>query len=172
MAQSAALQEAYARARKTDVYETIELNHPTFATPVRIITGWQHPTAEDPLTPMSLPVGTGNADFIPCQVSVTPPGVDDSGPTPAKVTIDAVSDLLRTYLKGAVVSSLPITVIYRAYAVDDLSIPGDVIDGLELWEVDLTGTEATGTLKFKELELQAFPLMTYDSVFYPAIQNG
>lgn len=165
MSQTDVIKEAYARARPDTVYETIELDHPSFAEPLRIITGWDEG--------MILPIGGGQfGTFQACQVGVTLPGVDKDGPTPAKITIDNVSDKIRPYLQDAILSSLPITLTYRAYASSDMTQPGDVIGDLELWDVDLTATSAEGTLKYKELELQAFPLATYDTTYYPALQDS
>jgi hypothetical protein len=108
---------------------------------------------------------------VACQVSITLPGVGQDGPTPAKVSIDNVSNLLLPYLRDAVQANSPISVVYRAYTSADMTQPGDVVDGLELWDVDLTAVSAEGTLKFRELELQAFPLSTYDQSYYPALQD-
>jgi hypothetical protein len=87
------------------------------------------------------------------------------------VRIDHVSRLLRPYLTDAVQAGAPIAVTYRAYLAGEAQ-PGEVIDGMELWSVSLTATAAEGTLKFRELELQAFPLAIYDQTYYPALQDA
>lgn len=166
MTLTSAMAEAYASAKAdAEIFETVELDHVTFAEPVRVVTGVE----ED----MMLPVNPGGPPvlFRACQVSVTLPGVTEDGPTPAKLRLDNVSALLLPYLREAVRSDQPVTATYRAYTSEDLAQPGDVYDDLELWEVDLDPLSATGTLRFRELELQAFPLATYSQALYPALQN-
>lgn len=159
--------EAYASApRQHTILETLELRHPAFTTPVRVVTG----VGEDQTLPLGS--GQGSAIFTAMDISVTPPGFSEDGPGQAKLRIDNVSGLLLPYLRDAVASTQPITVTYRAYTTADLSQPGDVITDLELREVTLTATAAEGTLSFKEIETQAFPLRTYDLESYPALQNG
>ncbi|MBS7698777.1 MULTISPECIES: DUF1833 family protein [unclassified Chelatococcus] len=165
MSLTEAMEESYASAARGDIiYETVEMDHVAFAAPVRVITGVDEA--------MSLPLALGGPTvlFEPLQVSITLPGVTEDGPTPAKVRIDNVSGLLLPYLREAIRATAPIKVIYRAYTTADLTQPGDVINDLELRSVTLNETYAEGSLGFREIELQAFPLKTYDDTFYPALQ--
>ncbi|MFD2679027.1 DUF1833 family protein [Camelimonas lactis] len=164
MSISAAMEEAYAAARPDQVIvQTLEMDHPAFAQPVRIVTN----VAED----MTLTVpGAGDVLFQACGVSITLPGDTEDGPTQARVRVDNVSGILRGYLKDAVQAGEPIKVTFRAYILGEMQ-PGEVIDGMELASVSLTATAAEGALKFRELELQAFPLATYDQQYYPALQG-
>jgi hypothetical protein len=167
MSVTAAMEEAYAaNPRGEAVIETLELDHVTFAQPVYIATG-----VEDDI---SLPpaLGATAVAFKALQISVTPPGVSADGPTPMKVRIDNVSSFLLPYLRGAVASTEPITVTYRAYTTTDLTQPGEVFSGLELRDVSLNAVSAEGAVGFKEIELQAFPLATYDEQYFPALQNN
>lgn len=165
MTMSNAMEEAYAAVKADDeIYETIEMGHPSFAEPVRIVTGvYDDKTFFVP--------GVGNKLFQACSVDFTLPGENEDGPTQASVTIDGVSGMLRGYLKDAVQAGEAIMVTFRSYLGSEVN-PGDVIDDLELWAVTLTATSANGTLKFREMELQTFPLATYDTQYYPALQNG
>jgi hypothetical protein len=163
---TAAMQEAYAaNPAGVSVIETIELDHVTFATPVRIATGVQ----DDISLPLSL--GGATALFRALQISVTLPGVGEDGPTPMRLRIDNVSSFLLPYIRDAVQSTEPIALTYRAYASDDLTQPGDVVTAMELRDVSLSAVSAEATVALKEIELQAFPLATYDEELYPALQN-
>ncbi len=156
--------EAYAAWKPdVDIVETLEMDHPAFAEPVRIVTG-----VSDDLT-LYVP-GIGDTLFRACAVDITLPGETEDGPTQAKVRVDNVSGMLRGYLKDAVQAGEAIKVTYRSYILGEVQ-PGEVIDGMELWSVSLSATSAEGTLKFRELELQAFPLATYDQQYYPALQG-
>jgi len=166
MSLTAAMAEAYAaNPAGVSVIETIELNHVAFAEPVRIATGVQ--------ADISLPLTLGGtvALFRALQISVTLPGVSEDGPTPMRLRIDNVSSLLLPYIRDAVQSTEPIALIYRAYASDDLTQPGDVVSAMELRDVSLSAVSAEATVALKEIELQAFPLATYDEELYPALQD-
>lgn len=167
MSLTVAMQEAYASApRQHTILETLELDHPAFSSPVRVVTG----VGEDQTLPLG--GGKGSATFVAMDIGVTLPGFSDDGPSQAKLRIDNVSGLLLPYLRDAVASTQPISITFRAYTTADISQPGDVISDLELREVTLTATAAEGTLSFREIETQAFPLRTYDLESYPALQNG
>lgn len=162
-----AMTEAYAANNATyRIYETVEIDHSTFDQPIRVVTGAE----ED----MMFPITAGGTPvlFQAVAISVTLPGSTEDGPTTAKLTISNVSSMLNDPLNAAVMSDEPIIAVYRAYTTQDLTQPGDIVGGLELWEVDLAAGSATGTLRFKELELQAFPLPTYDEQYYPAVQDA
>lgn len=167
MTLTAAMQEAYAANPAGEiVIETLELDHVTFDRPIRIASNVE----ED----VSLPLTAGGSPvlFKALAVSVTLPGVSEDGPTPMRIRIDNVSGYLLPYLRAAIQSTSPIGVTYRAYTSIDLTAPGDVIDGLQLRSVDLTATSAEAAVGFREIEMEAFPRRTYDSTYYPALQNG
>ncbi|EJW12729.1 Transcriptional regulator [Rhodovulum sp. PH10] len=160
------MQEAYAANPAGEVViETLELDHVGFAEPVRIASNVE----DDVLLP--LVAGGDPVTFRALAVAVTLPGVSEDGPTPMRVRIDNVSGLLLPYLRAAIQSTAPISVVYRAYTSADLTGPGDVIDGLQLRSVDLTATTAEGEVSFREVAMEAFPRATYDGTFYPALSN-
>lgn len=153
--------EAYA-AVPTDVfiYECIELDHVMFDAPVRVVSNAATDTVLGGLVYKALPV------------LVSLPGFNEDGPTPAKISIDNTSSLLIGYLQAAIQSDQPIRVTYRAFRSDETFQVGDEISGLELWDVDVGPISAEGSLRYRELELQAFPLATYDAQYFPALQGG
>lgn len=166
MSLTEAMVEAYAVAPAGEtIIETIELDHPSFDEPARIASGIE----EDILLPPA--EGADPVLFRAVQVQVIPPGMGEDGPTPMRLKLDAVSGWLLPYLRAAMQSTAPVSVTYRAYTTADLTQPGEVIDGLELRHVTLTATAAEGTVSFREIELQAFPLPTYDETYYPALQT-
>lgn len=165
MSLSDAIKEAYADPSVDDVIiDTLELDHPTFATPVRIVAN-----VENDMT-LALENGRGNVLFQACGVSIQLQGFDDDGPTQGQLRIDNVSNLLVPYLKDAVKAGSPLTVVYRGYTSSDLSGPGEVRGGLLLSRVSLNPTSATGTLEpASKADRQAFPRLTYALGKYPAL---
>ncbi|WP_046869354.1 DUF1833 family protein [Microvirga massiliensis] len=162
-----AIQEAYADPDIDDVIiDTIELDHASFAEPVRIVCNVEQD--------MDLPINDGGlkARFIACGVKVTLQGFDDDGPTTGQLAVDNVSKLLQPHLKAAVKAGLPLNVTYRGYTVSDLSRPGEVRGGLMLSKVSLGPTSATGTLETtSKADRQAFPRLTYSLADYPALHG-
>lgn len=165
-----AMQEVYAAVPSNVVtLHTLELDHPAFVTPIRVVTGDDGtPAAQE--VPLTLETGE-EVDFIAFGFDVTPPGFDDKGPTPGRIRIDAVSGELWDPLEAAATSSGAIAVTYRAWRHDQRGEPGDVIKGLKLRRVGLSETAAEGDVGFDEVGKQAFPRQTYSIDLYPALFN-
>lgn len=167
MSLTEAMEEAYAANPAGDVIiETIELNHITFDEPVRVANGIE----EDIELPTELDGDPVLFRALP--VSVVLPGVTEDGPTGMKLRINDPNGELVQYLDAAVLSTDPIEITYRVYTTGDLTQPGDVITGLFLFDVDHDAQAAEGQVGFKEIELQAFPLATFNATDYPALANG
>ena len=165
-----AMQEAYAAVLSSVVIlHTLELNHPAFATPIRVVTGDDGlPAAQT----VALTLESGETvDFMAMAFDVTPPGFDDKGPTPGRIRIDFVSGELIEPLEAAATTSGVIEVTYRAWRSDQRGEPGDVVKGLKLRRVGLNETAAEGDVGFDEVGKQAFPRQTYSIDLYPALFN-
>lgn len=159
-----AQREAYAsNDRGVTIIETLELAHPAFAEPARVVSGVE----ED----MMLPLKSGATPvlFKACAFRATPPSFGDGGPSEWQISIDNVSSLMNGYLDATLGDNRPISVTYRAYRMNDLTGPGEVIEGYMLRSVDLTATSATGTLYLEDVALQAFPRATYSLTDFPGL---
>lgn len=166
MSLTEAMEEAYAaNPHGESVIETVELNHPTFDEPVRVASG-----VDDDIT-LPLELGGEPVLFKAIGFSAVLPGASEDEPTPMKLRVNDANGVLTPYLKAAVGSTWPIEVTYRAYTTTELTRPGDVIGRLFLSDVDQDASGAEGALTFQEIELQAFPLATYDQTYYPMLQN-
>lgn len=164
---TAAMEEAYAAAPSDVVIlHTLELSHPSFAEPIRVVTGDEGDASE--LVALTLETGA-TVNFRAMAFDVIPPGYDDDGPTAGRIRLDGVSDLLLPYLEAATVTAGSIAVTYRGYRSDARFEPGDVITGLKLRRVDLTASAAEGEVGFEEVGTQAFPRVTYNIDDYPGI---
>ncbi len=165
---SAAMEEAYASApANVVILHTLELYHPSWGTPVRLVTGDDGLDAAE-VVALTLENGTV-ANFTAMAFDVTPPGFDEDGPTPGKIRVDGVSAMLVPYLEAVAVSAGTISVTYRAYRSDARFEPGDVITGLRMRQVSVSATAVEGEVGFEEVGGQAFPRATYDIDNYPGL---
>lgn len=161
-----AVMEAYAaNSSAVEKFETVELNHTTFEDPLRFVVGRD--------VDMTFPLTAGGTPvlFMASGFKVILPSKGPDGPGDLKLTLDNVSGGLRDPLNAAIQGDEPISLIYRVYFSSDLSKPGDIITGVQLWDVDLDVGNAVGTLRYQQLENTAFPKPTYDDQYYPALQE-
>lgn len=168
MSVSAALQVAYASNRKgAPPIETLELDNATFDEPARI-------ACSGVSADVSLPLILGDTAvlFRWCPTQVTPPGVTEEGPTPMKLRVQNVTRFLLPYLRAAKATTEPIVITYRVYLPSDLTQPQQVLTGYRLRVSNLDAVAVEATVALREIEMQAFPLRTYDAVDYPALQNA
>ncbi len=167
MSLTQAIQEAYADPETDDdIIDTLELDHPSFATPIRIVANSE--------SDMNLPLeaGRGIVLFQALSVSIALSGFNDDGPTSGQLSIENVSSKLRPYLKDAEKAGHPMTVVYRGYTTSDLSQPGEVRGGMLLSRVTLGPTSATGVLEpASKADRQAFPRVTYSLAKYKALHG-
>lgn len=167
MALSVALQEAYAVADVSgDLYYTLEFDHPTFDAPKRFVQGTR---IEGEYETVTLPVpGNSSASFTVVDFSFSLPGQEEGGVSRARVSVDNVSGELQDALRGAISSDYPFSLTYRTYSTNDLNNP-EVYFGLKLRSVSLNAYSADGELSYEEVDMQAFPRLTYDLSLYPAL---
>lgn len=167
---TAEMQAAYASVPEgVVILHTVEINHETFEAPARLVAN----SDEDIVATLEAdaPLNAGEAvTFNAVSFNFTEPGFDDDGPTPAKAIIDNASGHIGALMKLTRTASSPVTVIYRAFRSDGLTLPGQVIRGLELSEVEISHNRAEGSLSFPEISDQNFPRRIYDDLF-PALQN-
>lgn len=166
---TAEMEVAYATAPPdVVVLHTIELNHPEFDDPVRLVANSEDDVtvtleADAPVDPST------SVTFTAVPFTFLEPGYDDDGPTPARVRIDNVSGTIASIMKLTRAGDSAVSVIYRGYRSDGLTVPGQVIRGLELKRVRITATAAEGEVSFPDIETQNFPAAVYDIDNYPAL---
>ncbi len=167
MVLSVALEEAYAAVDvKGDILDTIEIDHPTFGVPLRFVRGTPIRGVRETL---QLPVaGNPAADFTIVEFSFTRPGQQEGGTTKAKIRVDNVSRLLQVVLREAAASDQAFDITYRAYSTLDPNNP-EIYDGLRMASVSLSALSAEGDLYYEEIEMKAFPGLTYNLDDYPAL---
>ena len=104
--------EAYANADDTRVMlYTLELNHPAFTQPLRIVAD------NDPLT---AEIETGDTvEFTPFFFSIKRPPINEEPDPSLQITVDNVSGFMTPYLDQASRSGDSIHVIFRPYLVEE-----------------------------------------------------
>jgi hypothetical protein len=165
------IREAYAVApRDRIVWYTVEMRHPAFEIPIRLVTGRRRGVPLVATLEASAPLNAGEAvQFEPFAFRFTPPGVDSNGPTPARAIVDNISGALIEKLDLTLTDNRPIEVTFRVFRDDDLSAPGDIVRGLFLTDVEVTSTRVMGELRYREVATQGFPLRRFDAGSFPAL---
>ncbi len=120
---SRAIKEAYAAAPSdTIILHTLELHHPAFSTPLRVVRDHQDLTAT---LEADAPVDGGQAVLFvafPFDFRL-PPRKRDGGPQELEIVIDSVDRQIIAALEDAVTQPHPIIAYYRPYLSTDLSQP-------------------------------------------------
>lgn len=168
---SQAIKEAYASAPSTSViYHTLEIYHPSFTVPIRVVRDKVNLTATLEAT---APRDASTAvEFIGYQFDITPPEISTSGVPQCTVEIDNVSRDILAQIENAVNggSQELITICYRAFLSDDLSAPeNDPPLTLTVSDIVATVFRITATAGFANLANKRFPNMDYTSEVFPGL---
>lgn len=168
---TARLRQRYSVAEGDGPWATVELYHPTFEDgAVRFVAGRDY---GDPLMATleaDAPRDAGQeVEFTPMAFEMIPPGMDASGPTPARVRIDNVSGEILRIMRETITTNEPVEVICREFDPDDLSEPGGIVRNLFLKSVTITGTTASAEIGGREVQMQATSRELYDRGRFPAL---
>lgn len=166
---SAALAEAYASAPPAVVVlHTIELWHPTWAAPVRLVADFADLTATLEST---APVNPGAAVlFTACPFRFTLPQVGE-GRQELSLQIDNVSALLMPLIESADLSSTtPILATYRPYLSTDTSAPHmNPVLTMNVLRFSADAMQVTCTCAHAEYLNRRFPRGIYTIEKFPGI---
>ena len=172
-----AIEEAYASApQDVVVLDTLEVLHPTFTTPIRIVR-WPI-TAEEPerfqlKLEDSAPVDAGDTvEFIGAPFELTLPEKHAENPGTFTIRVDGIDDQLDEYMKNAALDGGKITAIYREYVKGQEHLgPGAVWSGIELVSPRLEGM--TFVIEGAVLNWMFRPFgRIYRPIDYPALVVG
>lgn len=166
---TAAIQEAYASAPASEiVHHTLELRHPVFTQPLRVVRDWQPLTARleasapaDPLTWVQ---------FTPFAFEFSLPEVVHASVPEIVITIDNVSSQIVANLDAAANSADLIEVTYRPFLASDLSAPQmDPPLTLTIREAEATVFRIVARAGFMDLANRKFPRDLYTSERFPGL---
>ena len=157
-------QEAYANADDTRVtLYTLELNHPGFTEPLRIVCD------NDPLT-AEIEDGT-TATFSPFYFSIKRPPISEEPDPSLSITVDNVSGFMTPYLDAASRSGESIRLIFRPYLVDDTDSSVTRLSAftMEIRNASASMTSITLTAAHINPANLAFPKELYKSDRFPGL---
>lgn len=157
--QNEALLEAYASCPPSEnIFDTLEIYHPTFAEPAYIVAN----VGSD----MSFGIEAGashnaglTVPFIACPLKAPWPEQREGQPPSATVEIDNVSRDLVPKIRGALAVRAYIIVIFRQYVGSDLSEPAFGPVEYILKDVVMVGAKLSGRVMVKNLTNKRFPRM-------------
>ncbi len=164
-----AIAEAYASAPTSEVIlHTLELRHPSFTQPLRVVNNHQDLTAtleadapEDPSTAVT---------FVAFSFRFKLPDVQKTGMPEIEIEIDNVSREVLTYIDQAANSADLIEVTYRPYLASDTSAPQmDPPITLVLHDVDADVFAIRGRASFGDYGNRRFPGEWYDAQRFPGL---
>ena len=168
---SAALREAYAAAPSDVViYATIEIRHPAFTSPIRVVRDGSDliATLED-----SAPADAGQSVvFVRFAFNFTRPELSASGVPQVTLEIDNVDRGIVANLEAALTTQEPIAITYREYVSSDLSAPAnDPPLHMTLISVTADPLKVTATAGFPDLVNRRFPTLEYQSDTFPGLAS-
>lgn len=166
---SQALKEAYASApADAIVYHTLELRHPAFTTPIRVV---RDNADLEAWLEAGAPENPGQkVTFIGYAFDLTRPEVNIQGMPQCAIEIDNVSREIVASIEAAMAYGEPITVTYREYLSDDLSAPqNDPPITLTILAVTATVFRLRATAGFPNLAGKQFPVDEYNAQRFPGL---
>lgn len=175
---TAALEEAYASAPDIPVWHTLELNHPTFPEPARVILDHGEMLSEDPVAwgrrlrlEADAPADAGElVTFLAAGISITLPGYKEGQQPELTISVDNVSGSLVPLLKSAIALAEPISVYYREYLANDPDTVHWRLRGMTLRKVTATTARIEGAAAFSDLHERIFG-RTYTVEEFPALAS-
>lgn len=166
---AAAIAEAYASAPAAEVIlHTLELRHPSFTTPLRVVNDHRDLTAT---LEADAPQDPGAAVlFVAFSFRFKLPDVQKSGMPEIEIEIDNVSRDVLDYIDQAANSADLIEVTYRPYLESDTSAPQmDPPITLVLHDVDADVFSIRGRASFGDYGNRRFPGEWYDAQRFPGL---
>jgi len=155
---SDALKEAYASAPQDQIlYHTLEISHPDFSQPVRVVRGYDNITA-------------AGEEWVAIPFDLQLPEVSANGLPSLVLTIDNVSRELSSAVESAVLSDTPITVKYRAFLSSEMTqAQNDPPLELQLSSITENETSIQARATLYDFVNKRFPAAVYRDEHFPSL---
>jgi hypothetical protein len=167
---SEAIKEAYASADSSVVVvNTLELRHPAFTTPIRVVADYIPVTAklED-----TAPIDPGEmVEFQPFAFEFTLPEVMEKGIPEMGIRIDNVSREIMQHIELAMPQPDKLEVTYRAFLSNDLSFGphNDPPLHLTITAIEADATSISAKAAIADFVNKKFPGEEYDERKFPGL---
>jgi len=164
-----AIREAYASAPSdTVVFHTLEIEHPAFSEPIRVVRDRQMLTAR--LEASAPRQGGQLVNFVGFAFDIVPPEVTHTAVPQCVIELDNVSREIVAHIEQAITSPELITVTYRAYLSDDLTAPeNDPPLTLTVLAISANVFRVRATCGFANLANKRFPGLDYTAEVFPGL---
>lgn len=176
---SDALAEAYASAPLADIIlATIELRHPSFDSPLRLVADTGQILSLDPepvfghmltLEADAPENGGESVQFFACGFDFSLPDQQEGQLPSVNVAIDNVAYLLTPELDKLVGVRAKLALTYREYLASDPTTPQFILNGLTMSNVASNLTRVSGQASFADLINRSFPGVVYRAKDFPGL---
>lgn len=166
---SQAIKEAYASApANVIIYHTLELRHPAFSTPIRVVRDYQDLTAT---LEAGAPVDPGaTVTFIAFAFDFTKPEVSPTGVPQITITMDNVSREIVANIEAALTTTDMVQVTYREFISTDLSAPQNNPPlSMTIMSITADVFKVTAVAGFPDLMNRRFPTQEYSAEVFPGL---
>lgn len=166
---SQAIREAYAAAPAgVVIYHTLELRHPAFSTPIRVVRDWADLTctleADAPSDPGA------SVTFVRFAFDFTKPEVSASGVPQLTIEIDNVDRSIVANIEAALTTTDMVQATYREYLSSDLSGPqNDPPIHMTIMSITADVFRVKAVAGFPDLVNRRFPSLEYSSETFPGL---
>jgi hypothetical protein len=166
---SQALKEAYASAPSNMiVYHTLELRHPAFSSPIRVVRDNADLTAT---LEASAPVNPSTAvTFVGFAFDFVKPEISPSGVPQMEIVIDNVDRSIVANIEAALTTTNLVQATYREYISTDLSAPqNDPPISMTIMSITADVFRVKATAGFPDLMNRRFPTLEYSAETFPGL---
>jgi hypothetical protein len=166
---SQAIKEAYASApANVVIYHTLELRHPAFTAPIRVVRDYEDLTATLEATAPANP--GASVTFTRFAFDFTKPEVSASGVPQMSIEIDNVDRSIVANIEAALGTADLVTATYREYISSDLTAPqNDPPIHMTIMSINATVFRVKAVAGFPDLMNRRFPTTEYDSETFPGL---
>ena len=167
---SDALAEAYASAASDEIiYHTLEIYHPSFTVPIRVVRDAVDLTAT--LETSAPRNSSQSVEFTAFSFDVVPPEVMATGMPTCTIEIDNVSREILAQVEAAMSSSELISVIYRQFLSGSLASGPENDPPLTLTVLAISADtyKISATCGFADLVNKKFPRAVYSAEQFPGL---
>ena len=166
---SQAIKEAYASAPSgVIIYHTLELRHPAFTSPIRVVRDYVDLTATLEAT---APVEAGAAVlFVRFAFEFTKPEVSAQGVPQITIEMDNVDRAIVANVEAALTTTDLVQCTYREYISTDLSGPQNNPPlHMTIMSISADVFRVKATAGFPDLMNRRFPSTAYDAEVFPGL---